>query len=126
MSLQDGEFREKVVERLTGMEGQLNTLALQLESGDNAIRQLLRFDKERFERIEKALESVENALRNSATKLELDAVKKRVNNAEERIDELEEKQSRGLGQKDVWLRIWAWVGPVLGAIVTAWAVRSLF
>jgi CRISPR/Cas system-associated protein Cas10 (large subunit of type III CRISPR-Cas system) len=123
---QDTDFRERVIERLTAVEGQLSSLAVQLEASDNSLRQLLRFDKERFGRIEAALEAFEKVIARSASKDDLEGLSARLGLVERRVETLEVQSHMGNGQKEFLLRVWAWVGPVLGAIVTAWTVRSLF
>lgn len=122
---QDLEFRERVIERLTAVEGQLSSLAMQSESSDNSLRQLLRFDKERFGRIEAALDEFQAALRQMPSQDELELLRTRVKAIESRIEPLEVQSHKGTGRTELLLKVWAWVGPVLGALVTAWTVGRL-
>jgi hypothetical protein len=123
---QDLEFRERVIERLTAVEGQLSSLALRLEASDNSLRQLLRFDKERFSRIESALDDFETTLRSVPSQDDVELLRARVTSVESRVGALEVQSHKWTGRREFLLKVWAWVGPVLGAIATAWAVRSLF
>lgn len=122
---QDLEFRERVIERLTAVEGQLSSLAVQLEASDNSLRQLLRFDKERFGRIEAALDDFQNALRRMPSQDEVELLRTRVTGVEGRLGKLEMQAHIGTGRREFLLKIWAWVGPVLGAVAAAWAVGQL-
>lgn len=122
---QDIEFRERVIERLTAVEGQLSSLAVQLEASDNSLRQLLRFDRERFGRIESALDDFESALRRMPSHDEVELLRTRVTSVEGRISTLEVQSYKGTGRTELLLKVWAWVGPVLGALVTAWTVGRL-
>lgn len=122
---QDLEFRERVIERLTAVEGQLSSLAVQLEASDNSLRQLLRFDKERFGRIESVLEEFQDALRRMPSRDEVELLRTRLSAAEGRLDTLEVQSHIGVGRRELLLKVWAWVGPVMGAVAAAWAVGQL-
>jgi hypothetical protein len=122
---QDLEFRERVIERLTAVEGQLSSLALQLEASDNSLRQLLRFDKERFARIESALDDFQDVIRKTPSRDEFELLRTRVTAAESRLGTLEVQAHMGVGRREFLLKVWAWVGPVMGAVAAAWAVGQL-
>lgn len=122
---QDLDFRERVIERLTAVEGQLSSLAVQLEASDNSLRQLLRFDKERFGRIEAALDEFQSALRRMPSQDEVELLRTRVTSVEGRIGKLEMQSHIGTGRREFLLKVWAWAGPVLGAVAAAWAVGQL-
>lgn len=122
----DIEFRERVIERLGVVEGQLSALALQLEASDNSLRQLLRFDKERFSRIEAALDGFEEVIRKAPSRDEVEVLRAKIASVEGRVGILEVQSHMWTGRRDFLLKVWAWAGPVMGAITAAWTVRQLF
>lgn len=115
--------RENILERLTRLEGSVSALLLQLEAGDNSIRQLLRFDQDRFERIDRELDDLRTNFTShtdgSVSPRAFDEVDRRLGAVEASVRTMETSLAQGEGRGETWKSILIVVAPATLAFLSS-------